>query len=308
VQRDPFVPPISKLSKEEARRVIELENLRERLSKDGFDAEKILEYYRDPLFKIEGSIINYFTGSPETPAAKEKLTYAGYRKKLGLYSKIESAPDFMYRHRYDLCQAEARYGVDKRYLAAIKGIESDFGNNMGTFKAFNALVSACLTPKKEKFYSQLKYYLRFCEKTGKSVFYYPSSYAGAIGPAQFMPSSIDALFIGKNGDFNADVMNIIDSIYSSAYYLKRNGWNPKLNNQKISEGTHNWRVLKLYNDSTFYVRAVIELANKAKWNDYDLKGELRPEEKMFIRSISKAFSKTLKDITDTLVPRWLLDD
>ncbi|MBN2458731.1 lytic transglycosylase domain-containing protein, partial [Candidatus Woesearchaeota archaeon] len=86
-----------------------------------------------------------------------------------------------------------------------------------------------------------------------------SSYAGAIGWAQFIPSSLNRLFIGKNMDFNADPFDMEDCIHSVAYYLNRSGWDPR-REKNIYEGSRNWKALLAYNKSSVYVKAVLELS------------------------------------------------
>ncbi|MBN2051953.1 lytic murein transglycosylase [Candidatus Woesearchaeota archaeon] len=269
--RDPFVPAIKYLPLPEVKTVIELENIRSKLVKDGFDNEEIMRLYLDDRFSVEKSIIHFFSPSTKAISARKKFSYDGYRKLLALDDKISKAPAFMHKYIDDLCLAESMHGVDRRYIAAIKGIESDYGKNLGKYLAFNALISMYLGGRKELAYNELKEYLAYCEKNQKGIYDFTSSYAGAIGCAQFMPSSLNRLFIGKKGDFDADPMNMIDSIYSSAYYLKQSGWDPSKNNIIPTPGSANWKALWDYNHSAFYVQAVIEIANKSKWNESDLK-------------------------------------
>lgn len=110
-----------------------------------------------------------------------------------------------------------------------------------------------------------------CKKNNKGLFDYTSSYAAALGPAQFIPSSFNRLFIDGNGDFVVDPFCMEDCIQSVAKYLKVGGWNSKANNKTPAEKSRNWEAIRSYNDSSFYVKAVIELATKAKWNAEDLK-------------------------------------
>jgi membrane-bound lytic murein transglycosylase B len=272
-KRDPFVPPknVYYLLKQEERIVTSLDELTRRLEKDGFDKKQILISYGDKRFIIHRDIINLFSKSPEAKGAKGIIIYDNYRKSLGLEDKLLRAPKFLKKHKEELTAAEIKHGVDKRYIVAILGIESDFGNNAGHYYAFNALTSLYATHLKEFAYRELKEYLVLCNKNKRNLFGYKSSYAGAIGYAQFIPSSFNSLFIDGNGDFNADPCNINDCIHSIAHYLEMSGWNAKANDKVPAENSKNWKALQRYNNSKFYVKAVIELATKTKWNASDIK-------------------------------------
>lgn len=274
VKRDPFVPPknIQYILRQEARIVKSLEELTRRLEKDGFDKKQVQDAYGDERFIVHREIIRYFDGSPETKGAKGIISYEKYKENLGLKEKLDRAPSFMKQYKEKLALAEKTFGVDKRYIVAILGIESDFGNNKGKFYTFNALASMYTTRKKKDFaYRELKEYWVMCKNNNKGLFDYKSSYAGALGNAQFIPSSFNRLFIDGNGDLVADPLGMEDCIQSVANYLKKSGWNPKANGKIPYAKSRNWEAIRSYNDSSFYVKAVIELATKSKWNADDLK-------------------------------------
>jgi membrane-bound lytic murein transglycosylase B len=272
-QRDPFMPPknIHYILRQEANIVKSLDELTRRLEKDGFDKKQVQDAYGDERFIVHREIIRMFDKSPEAKGAKGVITYDQYRKNLGLDDKLIRAPGFLKKYKEELAAAEKKYGVDKRYIAAILGIESDFGNNGGRYYAFNALTSLYATRKKEFAYKELKEYLAMCNKKKKDVYSYKASYAGAFSYAQFIPSSYNRLFVGKNGDFNADPYDMVDCIYSVGHYLYKSGWNAKANQKTPAVGSRNWKAIFSYNPSKLYVKTVTELATKSKWYADDLK-------------------------------------
>lgn len=77
---------------------------------------------------------------------------------------------------------------------------------------------------------------------------YVSSYAGAQGPMQFMPSTWRRYGVDANGDGIAEIGNVEDAIYGAANYLRACGY-PNL--QKALWG---------YNRSTPYFHKVVNLA------------------------------------------------
>jgi len=50
-----------------------------------------------------------------------------------------------------------------------------------------------------------------------------ASYAGALGPMQFMPATFRAFGVDGNGDKIVDIGNIDDAMFSAANYLRANG-------------------------------------------------------------------------------------
>jgi len=273
-KRDPFVPPkgIAYLISQDEKVIKSLDELTRRLEKDGFDKSKVQAAYADERFTVHQEIIKLFTRSPEAQGARGAITYDIYRKNLGLDDKLARAPDFLNKYKDELALAEKKFGVDKRYVVAILGVESDFGNNPGHYYAFNALVSLYTTQSMKEFaYNELKEYFLICNKKDKGVYNYKASYAGALTPAQFIPSSYNKLFISKDEGQTGDPNSIEDCIHSICNYLQKSGWNSKDNEQAPVEGSANWKAIFSYNHSSFYVKSITELATKAKWSPEDLK-------------------------------------
>lgn len=75
------------------------------------------------------------------------------------------------------------------------------------------------------------------------------SYAGAMGPMQFMPGTFRAYGIDGNGDGTADICNVEDAIFSAANYLAANN-----GVSDIREALYH------YNHSSAYINKVLELA------------------------------------------------
>ncbi|MBU1198751.1 MAG: lytic murein transglycosylase [Nanoarchaeota archaeon] len=279
-QRDPFVPPsVLKPQNMQDTPTKKLSELKNRLVKEGLDVLDVLDIFADPRFKIHQNIIDIYTSSPEKKAAAKKLTYERYREILGLDSKIAKAHPFFEKHQQELVKVYEKYKVDPRYVVSILGIESDFTENPGKYQAVNTLVSLYMTRKKDFAYNELKELIDFSQKNKEDIFRYTSSYAGAIGWAQFIPSSLNSLFVGKSGDFKADPFNLEDCFYSIAHYLSEHNWNPKYDKEPTAS-TRNWKAILAYNKSTVYVKAVIELANSIPKDNVNTAIETHGSEKI----------------------------
>ncbi len=77
-----------------------------------------------------------------------------------------------------------------------------------------------------------------------------SSYAGATGPMQFLPSTFRAYAIDGDGDGIASIHSVVDSVYSAANYISAN-----LRTKGSIEGA-----LWQYNHSWSYVSKVLGIA------------------------------------------------
>lgn len=76
-----------------------------------------------------------------------------------------------------------------------------------------------------------------------------SSYAGATGPMQFMPSTFRRYGVDGDGDGRAIIHDSDDAIYSAANYLRASGGNSNIRG-----------ALYHYNHSTAYVNKVVGIA------------------------------------------------
>ena len=81
-----------------------------------------------------------------------------------------------------------------------------------------------------------------------------TSYAGAMGPMQFLPSTFVSYAVDGDGDGNADIMSAPDAIFTAAHYLCANG----------AAGSPDalYRAIWHYNHADWYVQMVLTLAQQ----------------------------------------------
>jgi membrane-bound lytic murein transglycosylase B len=252
--------------------------LQKKLIKDGFNPDKIARLYSRPevFFEADGVTI-LFTYS------EAKVDYDQFANDWS----IGKAKKYMAEHRQDLDRVEKRYGVDSRVITAILLVESGLGKNTGTRSTLNSLstlaalmypdvrrafykqIPAEKRPPKNKFeksakrrsnwaYNELKAFLKYAYKEGMDPAEIPGSFAGAMGYAQFMPSSILAYGKDGNGDGTVDLLTHPDSMASIANYLKRHGWKPGISRKKKE------KVIYHYNHSEYYVKTILKIAERLK--------------------------------------------
>ncbi|MEL7272457.1 MAG: lytic murein transglycosylase [Pseudomonadota bacterium] len=121
-----------------------------------------------------------------------------------------------------------RYGVDPYVVAAIWGMESGYGAGIGTSNVFRTL--ATLGWKRYRgdlFQNELLNALVIMERERMKPSQMVSSWAGAMGQTQFIPSSFRKFAVDHNGDGKRDLWsNVGDALGSTANYLKSKGWVP----------------------------------------------------------------------------------
>ena len=168
------------------------------------------------------------------PAPVQK-NWAAYRARFIEPTRIGQGVEFWRKHEATLNQAELEFGVPAEIIVGILGVESLYGQHMGAYPVVDALATLSLRfPKSHP--RALERQAFFQNELGiflKEQFLHPAtkhkevlgSYAGAIGAAQFMPSSLAKFAVDYDKDGVIDlVRSPQDAIGSIANYFKMYGW------------------------------------------------------------------------------------
>ncbi|WP_269930913.1 lytic murein transglycosylase [Aminobacter sp. HY435] len=125
-----------------------------------------------------------------------------------------------------LAAIEKRYGVPAGIVLAIWGRESGFGAAKMPYDAFEVLgTKAFLATRKDMFRKELLAGLEMVERGLVSRKAMRSSWAGALGQPQFLPTSFLEHAVDFDGDGRADIWNSTpDTLASIANYLVHYGW------------------------------------------------------------------------------------
>ncbi|WP_158812451.1 lytic murein transglycosylase [Methylocapsa sp. S129] len=127
-----------------------------------------------------------------------------------------------------LATAEQRYGVNRYVIAAVWGVESDFGRSMGKRPLVQSLSTlACLGERASYFRGELMATLKIIANGDVPADRLNGSWAGAFGQTQFMPSTFLRLAVDLDGDGRRDIVDsAADALGSTANYLRKSGWRP----------------------------------------------------------------------------------
>ena len=170
-----------------------------------------------------------------TPAKDPSVrNWQVYRERMVDRVRIEAGVQFWLRNAKTLERAERETGVPASVIVGILGVETIYGKHMGKYRVLDALATLAFdfpashpkAPARAAYFLQeLESFLVWCQATGRDPLAVRGSYAGAMGMAQFMPSSWQKYAVDFDADGRVDLFdNSKDAIGSIANYLAAFGW------------------------------------------------------------------------------------
>ncbi len=141
--------------------------------------------------------------------------------------RVADGRKMMSKHAGTLRAAEQRFGVDRHVIAAIWGVESDYGREMGDSSLPHALATlVCEGGRRTAFFrGELVAALKLVDAGEVSLDKLKGSWAGAFGQTQFIPTTYRRLAVDFDGDGRRDLVgSAADALGSTGNYLKRAGW------------------------------------------------------------------------------------
>ena len=141
-------------------------------------------------------------------------------------ARLQRGREILQQYRTTFDAVEKAYGVDRNIIAAIWGVESNYGTMGGDRPVIRSTATlACVGRRqayfREEFLSTLEILQHGDVKPGRLV----GSWAGAFGPTQFMPTAFKKYAVDFDRDGHRDVVDSVpDVIASTANNLKKDGW------------------------------------------------------------------------------------
>ncbi len=122
--------------------------------------------------------------------------------------------------------AASRYSVPAPVITAIWGLESNYGQNFGTFRTVDALATLAFDGRRRAWaQGELLAALRIVDQDHIAADRMVGSWAGAMGHTQFMPTVFLTYAVDADGDGQRDIWGSIpDVAASTAHFLARSGW------------------------------------------------------------------------------------
>jgi len=159
-----------------------------------------------------------------------------YRSRFVEPVRIRAGVRFWQQNQAALERAEREYGVPAEIIVGIIGVETIYGQQMGSFRVMDALATLAFDfpsahpraqERTEFFRRELEQFLSLANRSNTDPFEPRGSYAGAMGLGQFMPSSWVRYAVDFDGDGRVDLFKSpADAIGSVANYFRGHGWTP----------------------------------------------------------------------------------
>ena len=170
----------------------------------------------------------------QPPPAGTPKNWRVYRSRFIDPIRIRAGVKFWQDNRETLARAEKETGVPAEIIVGIIGVETIYGQQMGTFRVLDALTTLAFDfpashpralERSAFFKNELEQFLSLTHRTNVDPLALRGSFAGAMGMPQFMPSSWVKYAIDFDGDGKVDLFNSpADVIGSVANYFTAFHW------------------------------------------------------------------------------------
>lgn len=250
-------------------------SLKDKLLSDGFPKQQLAVLYPP------GTAPLYKTVSETLRIQESKLNYDQFLQP----KPMEEARSFLESHKNLLLQAEQEYGVSRCVIVAILLIETRFGTYTGKTPTLAVLSTFALMdspaqrdrvwrllPEEDRLrwgraafdqklsdrakwaYEELSALLKLANGSTRKIKAYKGSVMGAVGWAQFLPSSLVRWGVDGDRDGEVDLFQVKDAVFSVANYLRAHGW------CSAKSRSEQEQVIYTYNKSRPYVATVLSVA------------------------------------------------
>ena len=158
--------------------------------------------------------------------AEHVLQWWQYRRIFLTPERISEGASFWRAHADALAQVGAEQGVAPRYIVAILGVETYYGRLAGTYRVLDALATLTFDyPSRRRFFGwELEQFLVLAHRDRLDPLTVKGSYAGAMGPMQFMPSNYLRYAVSTDHRPPNLFTDWNDIFASVANYLDAHGW------------------------------------------------------------------------------------
>ena len=189
-----------------------------------------------------------------------KATWNRYRNRYVTSSRINNGGKFVKENYEILDSVEKDFGVSKFYVASIIGCETNYGSFLGTYNPLDTIFTRAFEPKNNFWQKELIQLFILSKKYNLDPKSIKSSWSGALGLGQFIPSSYNYYGVDYDSDGMVDMYNSRkDGIASVANYLKENGW--KRGSNAVTEVSVGEKYEKLQDDEIAELELSFDLNN-----------------------------------------------
>ncbi len=197
-----------------------IEFIQQMHDRNGFDVATLTAEFAD--IRVQPSTLEAMS----RPAEKA-LTWYDYRARFITEQRVDEGIAFWAAHRELLDSTADMRGVPGEIVLGILGVETSFGRITGKYRVLDALATLAFDyPSRSSYFrGELEQLLLLAREESIDPRTVMGSYAGAMGAAQFMPSSYRRYAVDAMGDGHRDLWNDWADVFASiANYLEVHGW------------------------------------------------------------------------------------
>jgi lytic murein transglycosylase len=153
-------------------------------------------------------------------------TFLQFSDRMVSSDRLSRGPRMLRQHADLFRRIEARYGVPGAVLVAFWGLETDFGTDLGKYRAPSAVATLAYDCRRaEMFRTELMGLLKVVERGDLAPEQMVGDWAGELGHLMFSPHDYARYGTDFDGDGRADVIRSIpDAMASGAAFLQGLGW------------------------------------------------------------------------------------
>jgi membrane-bound lytic murein transglycosylase B len=141
-------------------------------------------------------------------------------------ARIRKGRELLEKYRATFDAVERTFGVDRAIIAAIWGVETNYGTIAGDRPVIRSTATlACIGRRQNYFREEFLAALEILQRGDVRPDRLVGSWAGAFGPTQFMPTAFKKYAVDFDRDGRRDVIDSVpDLIASTANNLRNDGW------------------------------------------------------------------------------------
>lgn len=183
-------------------------------------SRRVFETYTAPLTP-DLHIMDLLDNQPEFTKS-----FWDYLDILVTDERINKGRELLAKYRTTFDAVERAYGVDRYVIAAIWGVETNYGTLIGERPVLRSTATlACVGRRQSYFTEEFLSALEILQHGDIRPDRLVGSWAGAFGPTQFMPTAFKHYAVDFDRDGRRDVVDSMpDLIASTANNLKKDGW------------------------------------------------------------------------------------
>ena len=154
-------------------------------------------------------------------------TFSKYIQQRVTHQRIETGQQKLTSYHEQFKQLAQTKGIPPAILVALWGLESNYGDFMGNIQLLDALATLACDQRRSSFFTrQWIASLKIIDQTPLNAEDLTSSWAGAMGHFQFMPTTYRQYAVDASGNGFSDIwsQDANDAIASAANFLQALGW------------------------------------------------------------------------------------